>query len=337
MPPSTVSPRVTALFSRYSMKTKINIKLTFLIAIALIFQLCANVKAYDEEKIINNYFWQKAIKLDSRQRPKIALVLGGGGARGLAHIGVLKVLEEEKVPVDIVVGTSVGALIGALYSSGVPIQKIEKIGQDVQWNKVSNLRRTSLLRMIITEQLLSTKKMEDYLSLNIQNKRFDELDKTFACVATDINTGEMIVLKEGDVAFAARASATIPGVFAPVEFRHRYLVDGGLSSNIPTDVAKLLGADIIIAVAVTADISKNNISNVLMTLTQSIYIQGSLLEKDQLKTADIVIKPKVGEVSAIDLNRSEECIDAGISATRKAMPEIKRFIIGKINREKLFD
>ena len=307
------------------------------LALAMVFQFNSRAVAYDEDSIITNYFWQKVIKLDHKDRPKIALVLGGGGARGFAHIGVLKVLEEEKVPVDIVVGTSVGALVGALYCGGVPVQKIQRIGQDVQWNKITDLKNTSLLRLIIAEQLLSTKKMEDYLSSNIGNKRFDELDKTFACVATDINTGEMVVLKEGSVAFAARASATIPGLFTPVEFRHRYLVDGGLSSNIPTYVAKQLGADIIIAVAVTADISKHNISNVLMTLTQSIYIQGSILEKDELKAADLVIKPEVGEVSVIDLNRSEECIDAGVIATRKAIPEIKRFIIGKINEKKLYD
>jgi len=305
--------------------------------ICLLLFSSSRVFAFDEDKIIKDYFWQKVIKLSGKDRPKIALVLGGGGARGLAHIGVLKVFEEEKVPVDIVVGTSVGALVGALYSAGVPIQKIERIGEDVQWDKITNLKNITLLRLILSEELLSTKKMEQYLARNIGNKRFDELDKTFACVATDINTGEMIVLKEGDVAFAARASATIPGVFAPAEFRHRYLVDGGLSSNIPTDVAKLLGADIIIAVAVNADISKSNISTVLRTLIQSIYIQGSILEKEELKTADIVIKPHVGEVSVIDLNRSEQCIDAGVAAARKSMPEIKNYIINKIDEKKLFN
>ena len=319
------------------MKTHRYIFTVLLISSALIFRLSANVLALDEDRIVTDYFWQKVIKLKAKDRPRIALVLGGGGARGLAHIGVLKVLEEEKLPVDVVVGTSVGALVGALYCGGVPVQKMERIGQDVQWDKISNLGKTSLLRLIIGEHLLSTEKMEDYLVRNIGNKRFDELDKTFACVATDLNTGEMIVLKEGNVAFAARASATIPGIFAPAEFRHRYLVDGGLSSNIPTDVAKLLGADIIIAVSVSADISKNNTSNVLMTLTQSIYIQGSILEKDELKGADLVIRPKVGEVSAIELNRSEECIEAGIVAARKAMPEIKRYIIGKIDDKKLFN
>ncbi len=295
------------------------------------------VYAIDEDSILNEYLWQKVIKLKAQERPKIALVLGGGGARGLAHIGVLKVFEEQKVPVDIVVGTSVGALVGALYCAGMPVQKMERLSHDVQWNKITNLKNTTLLRLLLTEQLLSTQKMEDYLNKNIGGKRFDQLSKVFACVATDINTGEVIILKEGDVAFAARASATIPGVFQPAEFRHRYLVDGGLSSNVPTNVAKLLGADIIIAVAVNADISKNNISNVLMTLTQSIYIQGSLLDKQDLKLADIVIKPKVGDVSAIDLWRGDECISDGITAARKSMSELKRLIIGRVNEKYLYD
>ncbi|MCX5781537.1 MAG: patatin-like phospholipase family protein [Elusimicrobia bacterium] len=295
------------------------------------------LSAIDEEKIITDYFWQKVRTLSPKDRPKIALVLGGGGARGLAHIGVLKVLEEEKVPIDIVVGTSVGSLIGALYCSGIPVEKIEKMGEDVQWDKITNMGSITLLKLFLSEQLLSTKKMEDYLARTIGNKRFDEMDKTLACIATDINTGEMIVLREGSVAFAARASSTIPGVFAPVEYRHRYLVDGGISSNIPVDTAKLLGADIVIAVSVTSDISKSNISNVLMTLTQSIYIQGSVLNKERLKNADIVIQPNVGDISAIDLGRFEECIDAGIIAARKLIPQIKRFLIEKTDDDKLFN
>ncbi len=313
-----------------------------LLKIIIVFIYCIAVNipylsAIDEEKIATDYFWQKVRTLSPKDRPKIALVLGGGGARGLAHIGVLKVLEEEKVPIDIVVGTSVGSLIGALYCSGIPVEKIEKIGEDVQWNKITNMRSITLLKLFLSEQLLSTKKMEDYLALTIGNKRFDEMDKTLACIATDINTGEMIVLREGSVAFAARASSTIPGVFAPVEYRHRYLVDGGISSNIPVDTAKLLGADIVIAVSVTSDISKSNISNVLMTLTQSIYIQGSVLNKERLKNADIVIQPNVGDISAIDLGRFEECIDAGIIAARKLVPQIKRFLIEKVDDEKLFN
>ncbi len=289
----------------------------------------------DENKLIMDYFWKKFVDLHPPQRPKIALVLGGGGARGLAHIGVLKVLQEENIPIDMVVGTSVGALIGAVYCAGEPMGKIEKMGETIEWNKLTNLSNASIIRLFISEHLLSTDKIEKYLDDNIGKKNFDELKTPFACVATDLVTGERIIFREGGVAKAARASSTIPGLFDPVEFRHRYLVDGGLYDNIPTDVAKLMGADIIIAVNVSADLSKNDISNVFMILMQSIYIQGKQLEEEKAKLADITINPDVGDVSAIDLGRSRECIDAGISSARAGAPLIKLKLIERVSDQYL--
>lgn len=290
----------------------------------------------EEEKFITDYLWDKFVQLSPPQRPKIVLVLGGGGARGLAHIGVLKILEEEKVPVDTVVGTSIGSLIGALYCSGVPIEKIEKMGEIVGWNEITNISESSILRLLLSEHLLSTEKMEKYLKDSIGNVRFDELKIPFACVAADLITGERIIFREGEVAPAARASSTIPGIFDPVEYRHRYLVDGGLFDNIPSDVAKLLGADFIIVSAVSADFSKNNISSAFMILTQSIYIQGKLLDADKLKLADMVISSGVGDVSAVDLGRSRECIDAGTIAARKLIQELKHKLLDRTSDYYLF-
>jgi NTE family protein len=245
----------------------------------------------------------------------------------LAHIGVLKVLNEEKLPVDIIVGSSVGALIGSLYAAGVPMAKIEQIGENVGWNDLTDISDPNLIRLVLTRRLLSTEKIETYLEKNIGKAEFSELKIPFACIATDLNTGERIIMREGSVALAARASSTVPGLFDPVEFRHRYLIDGGLSDNIPTDVAKLMNADFIIAVVVSADFSKNDVSNVFMVLTQSIYIQGKLLDQEKTALADFVIAPKVDDVSAVDLGRSKDCIEAGITAARQAMPQLKQRLI----------
>jgi NTE family protein len=307
-----------------------------LLTLVLAMSFASPVYSLDEEEIVTDYLWQKVIDIAPPQRPKVALVLSGGGARGLAHIGVLKVLEKEKVPVDMIVGTSVGALIGALYASGAPMDRIEQMGETIRWNELTNVSDSNLVKLLISEHLLSTEKIEQYLETNIGHKRFDELKIPFACVATDLLTGERVIFREGEVAPAARASSTIPGIFDPVEFRHRYLVDGGLYDNIPTDVAKLLGADIIIAVAVSSDFSKNNISNVFMVLTQSIYIQGRMWDEERLKISDLVIQPKVNDVSAVDLGRSRECIDAGVLAARQAMPKLKSLLIGKISDDRLF-
>ena len=283
----------------------------------------------DQDKILSDYIWHKFTTLSPSQRPKVALVLGGGGARGFAHIGVLKVLTDENIPIDIVVGNSVGAFVGAMYASGAPVESIEKLTENTGWNDISNFSNPSVLKLFVTGKLLSTEKMEKYLKRYTESKRFDELKVDFACIATDILTGERVVLKEGDVALAARASATIPGLFAPVEYRHRFLVDGGLSDNIPTDVAKLMGADFIITVCVSSDFSRNKVSSVFSMLTQAISIQGRQLDDQKLKLSDVNIFPKVSDVSLMELNRSRECIDAGTLAARESIAQIKKKLLEK--------
>ncbi len=284
---------------------------------------------FDPDQFLTQYFWREVVTLVPPKRPKVFLVLSGGGARGLAHIGVIKVLEEEGVPIDGIVGTSVGALIGALYCGGIKTNKIELMADEIGWSDLTNVSATSIVGLLMVEKLLSTEKMEEYIKKNIGDKQFHELRIPFACVATDLKTGEKIIFREGDVASAARASATIPGIFTPVEYRHRQLVDGGLVDNIPTDIAKMLGADLIIAVDISADFTKYSTSNVLLVLNQSISIQGELLSRESLKLADIVINPKVSDVNAYELWRGRECIDAGIIATRTMIPKIKKIIMDK--------
>ncbi len=282
-----------------------------------------------QEDQLTDALWAQFRRLPVERRPRVALVLGGGGARGLAHIGVLKVLTREGVPVDLVVGTSVGALVGALYAAGLPVEEIERMGQEVGWDKISDMTAARVWRLFVSEELLRTEKMEHYIGRYVGNKQFADLGKPFACVATDLKTGEQIVLREGSVALAARASATMPGLFQPVPYRHRLLVDGGIVDNVPTDVAKMLGADVIVCVAVPANFSKYNVSNILMTLTQALYIQGEVISQERLKQADVLIAPKVEDVSAMELWRSQECIAAGEVAARESLPRLRRVLVKK--------
>ena len=308
------------------MKLRLNIIISILCAV-LFFGNTAF--CFDQEEFIIDHLYYKTIKLPKEKRPKIIVVLGGGGARGFAHVGVLKALREAQIPIDMVVGTSMGALIGSLYCSGMQIEDIEKIAEDIKWADISNLGIPSLITMVTSEKLLSTEKMEKYVNKLIGNKYFFQLNIPFACVATDIKTGEKIIFKEGPVAPAARASANIPGLFAPVEYRQRFLVDGGLVENIPVSVAKLFDPDIIITVAVSADITKNAYSNIFYTLFQKIYIQGQQSDRNNLAMSDIVIAPQVSDVSAIELNKALECIDAGFIAGKNSLKKIKKLIIDK--------
>ena len=277
----------------------------------------------DEEELLIDFLWQKYVSLPAAEKPKVALVLGGGGARGLAHAGVLQVFTEEHLPVDIIVGTSVGALIGSLYAAEVPVDTIVNMAQNMTWNKLVSFK-------ISPVGLYSTKRIEEYVTKYIGNKRFDELKIPFACVAVDIRNGEKIILKEGQVAPAVRASATMPGLFQPVEYRHRLLMDGGVIDNVPADVARLMGADIIIVIDVTAQVGIAKTNNALLILSQVIYIRGNFLAEAQLKLADLVISPDIKNITVSELNRGAECVDAGIIAARAKARQIKKVILNKV-------
>ena len=280
------------------------------------------VEADQNDDLFIKFLWDTVYKDDIKDRPKVAVVLSGGGARGLAHAGVLKVLREENIPVDMLVGTSVGALIGSLYASGIEPEAIEEMALNINWKKLITFH-------LSYKSIYSTKKLEAYIKKYIKNKRFDELALPFACVAVDIQTGERIIFREGLVAPAVRASASIPGVFEPVEYRHRLLIDGGVIDNVPIGIAQIMGADIIIAVVVNADITKVKPSNIIKIMTQVISIQSNYISDRQLKNADIVIAPEVTNVASSDLDKGKQCVQAGEIATRALVPGIKKIILRK--------
>jgi NTE family protein len=282
-----------------------------------------------EDDFLLNVLWDQYRSLPAEKSTKVGLALGGGGARGLAHIGILKGFQEADLPVDAIAGTSVGALIGALYAAGISTHELEEMTAQIGWSSLTNVSRFSLFRLLVAERRLTTDNMETYLRRHIGDRRFDQLNIPFACTATDLQTGERVVFREGSVALAARASATIPGFFEPVVFRHRYLVDGGLVSNIPTDLVSALGAGFIVAVDVTADFTRFQPKNVMAILNQAIYIQSETMSRQELARADIVIRPHLGDISAIDLSRSAECIDGGVIAARRIAPRIKRLLLEK--------
>ena len=283
----------------------------------------------NEDAFLLDTLWSRYRTMAPQDNIRVGIALGGGGARGLAHIGVLKAFEEGDIPVGALAGTSVGALIGSLYAAGITTSQMEQMTQEIGWSSLTNFSKYSLFRLVLTESRLSTNNMEVYLRKQIGDMRFDELKIPFACVATDLQTGEGVVFREGSVALAARASATYPGMFEPVEFRHRYLVDGGLVTNLPTDLLVTMGADIIVAVDVTADFSHTQPKSVLAVLNQAIYIQSERLAQEEMTKAQVVIRPQLGDIGAMDLSRSDECIDSGILAGRQAVPQIKRLILDK--------
>jgi len=194
-------------------------------------------------------------------RPKLGLALGSGAARGLAHIGVLKVLEEEDIPIDIITGTSIGAFIGAMYAAGVPITQMEQVALEIDWLSMARL----LAPVMPTSGLSDGKKLLAFMAELLPARDFKDLRLPLAVTATDINTGEAIIIKQGDLLDALLASLAFPGIFSPVRFGQRFLVDGGLCNPIPTDVARNLGAEKIIGVCTIPAVIKQTPETFLPT------------------------------------------------------------------------
>lgn len=185
-------------------------------------------------------------------RPKLGLALGSGAARGLAHIGVLKVLEQAEIPVDIIAGTSMGAFIGAMYAAGVPVAHMEKAALEIDWRSMARL----LDPMLPISGLTDSKKLISFMADLLPAHNFSDLNRPLAVTATDINTGEAVIIKQGDLLEALRASLAFPGIFSPVRFGQRFLVDGGLCKPIPVDVARHLGAEKVIGVCTIPAVNK---------------------------------------------------------------------------------
>jgi NTE family protein len=255
--------------------------------------------------------------------PKIALVLGGGAARGFAHIGVIRVLEQERIPLALVVGTSVGSLIGALYAS-------EASSFDLEWAafqlKQEDLFDFKVLNVVLGMGLARGELLEAFVKAKVKQERIEDLKIPFAAVATDLNWGTRVVIDKGSIAKAVHASSAIPGVFEPVSHDGKLLVDGGVVDNIPIDVAREKGADLVIAVDISEDLGNVNIKNMLDVMLQSTNIMFAVNVAHRLVGADVVVAPKVGGVAMLDFGQKKQCMDAGAGAARAAMPKIRAAI-----------
>lgn len=279
------------------------------------------------EGLLRDHLWREVRQAPAGSRPKVGLVLSAGSLRGVAHIGVIQALENAGFPIDIVAGTSMGAVMGSLYASGVPLKKMREFVASLKVTSGNNVTSTSLISLLLFDKLLSSENTELMLRKSIGGIRFDQTLKPFACVAMDVYTGEAIIFRDGDVARAVRASMNLPGIFRPLEYRHRFLVDGGVVDYIPVDAARLLGAEWTIASVTETDYTTSRPENVLESLIQVIDIRGSYLSRAQRKQANFLIEPPVGDIGMFEDNRIVEAIDKGVIAASKKINEAKESLI----------
>lgn len=256
-------------------------------------------------------------------KPRIALVLGGGAARGFAHIGVIRALEQEKIPIDMIVGTSVGSLIGAIYASDANSFELEWTAFSLEKDQVFDY---GILSAFTSMGLAKGDKLEDFVKSKVPVANIEDLKLPFAAIATDLNRGTRVVLDHGSVAKAVHASSAIPGVFNPVDHQGKLLVDGGVVENLPSSAARERGADIVIAVDISENVVNFNITNLIDVMLQAVTIISSENVKYTRKNADVLITPAVGDVGMLDFSQKKRCMQAGIEAAQKAMPDIKKKI-----------
>jgi NTE family protein len=246
----------------------------------------------------------------------VALVLGAGAAKGFAHVGVLKVLEANRVPVHMVVGTSVGSLVGSLYAYGYPAFDLQRIAM--------GLERGDLVDLTVPDNgFVKGELLEAYVNRMIRNATMENLRIPFYAVATDIGSGQEMVFGKGNTGLAVRASCSIPGVFQPVRIGDRTYVDGGVVSPAAVDAARRLGANVVIAVAISGGVSGVVPETTLDTIFQSVNVMYAKIAENQLSRADVVIHPKVGHIASGDFTKRHEAILEGETAAQDALPKIR--------------
>ena len=263
---------------------------------------------------------RKALPSAPASVPAIGIALGGGFARGIAHIGVLKVLEEEGIPIRIVAGTSVGALIGASYCSGLSPAELEDVAHSVRF---TTFARWTLSRF----GFASNDRMITFLTRTLKCKTFEELRIPLGVTATDFNTGEGVVFHSGSIIDPVRASCAYPGMFLPINIRGRYLVDGMLSHPVPTRPLREMGADRVLGVHLKGTWSNGGAPRHLFdVIGQSFAIAQDAMSNVWRSAADLVIEPDVAGFGYDDFKRADDLIRVGELAMRAALPEVRKWL-----------
>ncbi len=262
----------------------------------------------------------KAVPPAAPERPpKVAVVLGAGAAKGFAHVGVLKILESNRIPVNMIVGTSAGSFVGSLYAYGFNAFQLQKISFDIQQGDLADFT-------IPDNGFIKGEKLEAYVNRMLRNTPMEKLRIPFYAVATDIQAGREMVFGSGNTGSAVRASCSIPGVFTPAVIGGRMYVDGGVVSPVAVDAARRLGAEVVIAVDISGDGEAPRPQGTLATIMQSIGIMHERIAVQQLQRADVVIKPRVGSIGSADFSKRHEGVLEGERAALEALPAIRAAI-----------
>lgn len=253
--------------------------------------------------------------------PKVALVLGGGAARGFAHIGVIQALEESGIPIDMVVGTSAGSVVAALHASGKSGTELQRIALSMEEASFSDWRLP-----LFTPGVIKGEALARFIRAQVDAKQIQDLPIRLGIVATDLQSGQGILFQRGDVAMAVRASSAIPAVFQPVSISGHEYVDGGLVAPVPVSYARQMGAEVIIAVDISAAPQANASQDSFQILMKTFAIMGSSINRFELRDADVVVKPSLQGLSSTSFSSRKEAITAGYQSMLSMLGKLRDVI-----------
>lgn len=253
-----------------------------------------------------------------RRAPRLGLALGGGAARGFAHVGVIQVLEQSGIRPDLVVGTSAGSLVAALYASGLDGAALERAALSMD-----EATLTDWMLPLVNRGLLRGDALARYVRQAVGGRLLQDMSPPLGVLATDLASGQGVLFRRGDAAQAVRASSAVPGVFAPVAIAGREYVDGGLIAPVPVSQARAMGAEVVLAVDISADPQGNNASGLLSLLLQTTAIMGQSINRFELASAEVVLRPALSGVGSADFASRQRSIAAGRAAMQAALPRLR--------------
>ncbi len=266
-----------------------------------------------DDAILREFMWQRFIDLPKDQRPQIGLALSAGGVRGFAHVGVLEVFDNARFPIDYMAGTSMGSVVGGLYASGLPTDKLWEIADHITLDTITpDINVMGLFRFLFARKLPTSSNLAKFFETQLGDMQFEDMPIPFTCSAMDVKTGERVVFNSGPLAIAVRASMNLPGVFEPVQYRHRALVDGAVVDYLPVESVQQMGADYIIASVTPLDFSSKMPTSILGYVNRVNDVRAAAMIEDAAQKANFVLTNRVLDTGTLELNKLHQAGEVGI-------------------------
>lgn len=281
-----------------------------------------------DDDILRDFLWNKFVSLPKDKRPQIGLALSAGGVRGFAHVGVLEVLSNAGLPIDMVSGTSMGSVVGGLYASGLPTEKLWEIGERITLKNITqDFNVMGLFRFLFAKKLPDSSNLVTFFHEQIGDKKFEELPIPFSCSAMDIKTGERILFNSGPLAIAVRASMNLPGIFEPVQYRHRALVDGAVVDYLPVDSVKHMGADYIIASVTPLDFYSHTPQTIAAYLLRVGDVRATAMIEESSRKANFVLTNHVVDTGTLELEKLNKAGEVGVKTTYQHLEKLQEDLL----------